>query len=323
MSFSSDIKNEICKTEPEKDCCLMAELNALTQSLGSLSLQGAGKIQVLYRTGGLLVGRYLLKLLRHRMRFRVQSRIDKSPKFGIGYVSVLKIHPDDSRGFLRRMNVLRANEQGEDVFRGPQRRIIRRICCRKAFIRGTFLGCGSALAPEKGYHVEFNVGDEKRAQFLVKVLAMCNIKAQCFSRRGQSVVYLKNSEMITRLYATMGVTRALLKMEDIKTYNSVRREVTRAVNCDKANIEKQVKASQKQVETINKIALLMGLSSLPEDLEHLARIRLANQGISLEQVGALMNPPLSKSSVQNRFKKLHAIADSLIDPIPTFLAKEI
>ena len=323
MSFSSDIKREIAKNLPEKDCCVIAELNALTQCLGSLSLQGRGQVQLKFKSDNPVVARRLLVLLRQYCRVQVSTDVKKLPRFGGRFVTTLTLSLEDSHRLLRRLNVLKQDAGGQDVFQGVPRRIVRRICCRRAFLCGMFLGAGSVTAPEKDYHAEFVVGDEARARFLMRVLELSGIPASLTMRRGQAVVYLKDSEMIARLLATMSAARAMLRLEDVRTVGAVKQQVTRALNCDQANLNKQVSAAQRQLEAISRISHLVGLRSLPQPLEELARLRLSNQEASLEELGQKLSPPVTKSGIQHRMRKLLQMADSVTDRAPTTYQEEV
>lgn len=322
MSFAGETKQEIAKLTLEKECCLIAELNALTQCLGALSLQGGGRMQLKYATESLVVARRLLVLLKQGLRCKVHTGVRREKRFGGRLVTTLTLSLEDSRQLLRRLSVLRQDENGEDVFQGVPRRIVRRICCRRSFLRGMFLGCGTVISPEKGYHAEFLVEDEQRARFLMRVLALCDVTAALSMRGQKAVVYVKSGEMVSRLLATLGATRAVLRLEEVRTLQSVKKQVTRALNCDHANLGKQLSASRRQLEAISHISKMTGLSALPDALQALARLRISHQDASLEQLGQMMQPPVSKSGVQHRMKRLMDIAAALTEPVPTHSEKE-
>lgn len=322
MSFSGETKQEIAKLSPEKECCMIAELNALTQCLGALSLLGGGRIQLKYAAESLVVARRLLVLLKSGLRYRVHTAVRREKRFGGRLVTTLALSAEESRHLLRRLSVLRQDENGEDVFQGVPRRIVRRICCRRSFLRGMFLGCGTVISPEKGYHAEFLVEDEQRARFLMRVLSLCDIEASMSMRRQKAVVYIKNGEAVSRLLATLGAARAVLKVEEVRTVRSVQKQVTRAINCDHANLGKQLSAAQRQLEAISHISRMTGLSALPDELQALARLRISHQDASLEQLGQLLKPTVSKSAVQHRMKRLMDIAAGLTVPVPTNTKQE-
>ena len=322
MSFSTEIKQELARTSPEKDCCVLAELSALSQCLGSLKLMGAGRVQLKMRTDSPSAAWRILWLLRHKLKMTVESGVTRETRFGGRFVTTITLSTADSHRLLRRMNVLRPGDTGVDEYQGVPQRVVRRICCRRAFIRGMFLGCGSATAPDKGYHAEFVTGEAARARFLLKVLEMEGLRAAETERKNRSVVYMKDGEMISRLLAAMGAPRALLQLEDVRTMGAVKQQVTRALNCDSFNIAKQVKSAAQQVAAITRISTLAGLSSLSKDLEELARLRLSNPSASLETLGSLLEKPLSKSGVQHRMRKLQGISDDLTHHMPTVYHKE-
>lgn len=317
MSFAAEIKREIARDMPEKECCAMAELGALTQCLGSISLQGAGQMQVIYRSFSTTAGKRLLTLLRYYGQLDAASSVVKDPRFGGRFVTTITLTPADSRRLLRRLDVLRRDETGEDVFQGVPKRVVRRICCRRAFLRGMFLGCGTLSAPDKGYHAEFLVGDNARARFVQRVLEMCDIPSAITQRKGEAAVYIKDSGMIARLLATLGASRAMLEVEEMRTRGAVKQQVNRALNCDHANLEKQVASSRRQVDMITRISHLAGLTSLPRDLEALARLRLLHPEATLEQLGVMLSPPISKSGVQHRMRRLSQVSANLRTHTPS------
>lgn len=322
MSFAGEIRQEIARIPIEKECCLIAELNALTQCLGMLSLHGGGKVQLKYETESIIVARRLLMLLKQGLQMQPRTGVRKDPRFGGRLITSIALSTEESRRLLRRLNVLKQSDTGEDVFQGVPRRVVRRICCQRSFIRGMFLGCGSVNAPEKGYHAEFPVEDEQRARFLKRVLAQCDMEASLCFRGQKAVVYMKNADAVSRLLATLGAHQAMLKMEDVRALRSVQKQVTRAVNCDHANLNKQLMAAKKQLEAITHISKMIGLNALPGELRELARLRISHQDASLEQLRQMLDPPISKSGIQHRMKRLSNIAAGLTVPIPTNTTQE-
>lgn len=133
---------------------------------------------------------------------------------------------------------------------------------------------------------------------------------------------MKDSEMISRLLVSMGAPRALLRLEDVRTLGVVKQQVTRALNCDQANISKQLSSARQQVAAVTRISTLAGLTSLKPELEELARLRLANASASMETLAGMLKKPLSKSGVQHRMRRLQAIADELTHQTPTVYVKE-
>lgn len=179
------------------------------------------------------------------------------------------------------------------------------------FAAGVFLACGSVNDPEKEYHLEFTSPEEKIAEELIALLADIGVTAGLTVRRGQYIVYIKGSESIEDTLTFINAQQCTLELMNVKIYKDVRNKANRITNCDNANINKVVKASMKQVEDIQLIAKTRGLDSLTEELREVAEIRLESTGLSLQDIGESLNPPISRSGVNHRFKKIAKIADSI------------
>ncbi len=179
------------------------------------------------------------------------------------------------------------------------------------FTAGIFLSCGSVNDPEKEYHLEFSVPCERLAGELVSLLGDIGVTARTTLRRGQTVVYIKGSESIEDTLTFIGAQQCTLELINVKIYKDVRNKANRIANCDSANIDKVVAAAMKQQEDIRLIASTIGLDSLSEELREVAELRLGSSGMSLNEIGASLSEPISRSGVNHRFKKLARIADEI------------
>jgi DNA-binding protein WhiA len=179
------------------------------------------------------------------------------------------------------------------------------------FTAGVFLASGSVNDPEKEYHLEFCSPEEKIAEELISLLGEIGVNAGITVRRGQYIVYIKGSESIEDTLTFINAQQCTLELMNVKIYKDVRNKANRITNCDNANINKVVKASMKQVEDIKLIAEKRGLESLTDELRQVAEIRLESIGLSLQDIGESLEPPISRSGVNHRFKKLAKIADEI------------
>jgi hypothetical protein len=186
-----------------------------------------------------------------------------------------------------------------------------RQCCRRAFLRGAWLGAGTVSNPEKGYHFEWKAEDEQLTRTLEKLMEKSELPFHSYDRKGTQVVYLKGAQDIADALALMGAGRSVLEMENIRIRKQLRAQATRAANCDEHNGERMLDAAQKQAEAIRKIALKEGLFTLPRKLEELARLRIENPDLSLKELGEMTDPPIGKSGVNHRMRQLMAIAEGL------------
>ncbi len=310
MSFSAAVKQELAALPLEKTCCMTAELNALTACSASLALLGGGRTQIQYETLSASVLKRIFLLLRQRYQLQGQPRVSRIDRFGGMRQYRLRLSPENSRALMHALNPDRAPDHMPSL----PRRVMRRICCRRAWIRGAFLACGSVQHPQKGIRAEFVLTDAPRAAFLHRLLEQAGVAALRTLRRGSEVVYVRQGDALANLLGMMGASRAMLELENIRAAGNLHQAVTRATNCDHANLQKQLTAAQRQVEAITRISLAKGLTSLPKDLEALARLRLRHPDASLEGLGALCVPPLGKSGVQHRMRRILNIAEALEAP---------
>ncbi len=313
MSFSASVKQELAALPLDKPCCMTAELSALTACCASLHLMGRGRVQLRYRTLSASVLKRIFSLLKARHGLSSLPRQYRLGRFGGQRQYELQLSTEDSRSLMRLINP-GAGPTDLSVFRGVPKRVARRICCRRAWIRGAFLGCGTVSDPEKGYRAEFSFDDASRASYLSRLLSLGGITALSAQRRGTHIIYLREGDALVTLMGMMGATRAVLQIENLRAAASIREAVNRATNCDHANVLRQLTAAQRQVAQITQLSLRQGLSSLPDDLEQLARIRLATPDATLEQLGELLSPPLSKSGVQHRMQRISRLAKALDGP---------
>jgi hypothetical protein len=179
------------------------------------------------------------------------------------------------------------------------------------FTAGVFLACGSVNDPAKEYHLEFSVPEEMLAEELCILLADIGVNAGKVVRRGQHIVYIKDSESIEDTLTFIGAQQCTLELMNVKIYKDVRNKANRIANCDAANIDKVVNAAMKQIEDIKLIERVSGLDSLSDELREVAELRLDNIDMSLQEIGENLTEPISRSGVNHRFKKLAKIADSL------------
>ncbi len=188
---------------------------------------------------------------------------------------------------------------------------IKRSCCMRAYIRGAFLSAGYINNPEKSYNLEFVCTQETQSKRLGEFLGSFGVTPHRTERNGNTILYIKEAEAIVDVLNIMGAHRALMYMETLRVEKDVRNSVNRKVNCETANIAKTVGAAEKQIADIRKIDGRIGLSSLPAPLYEMAMARLEHEESSLTELGSYLNPPVGKSGVNHRLRKLSRIAEEL------------
>lgn len=189
--------------------------------------------------------------------------------------------------------------------------IVEKNCCKRSFLRGAFLAAGSMSDPKKAYHFEIIAGKERNGELLCEVMRSFHIDAKMVVRKSHYIVYVKEGSMIADILNVMEAHISLMNFENVRILKEMRNTINRKVNCEAANISKTVKAATKQVEDILFIKEQVGLNTLAEGLKEVALLRMEYPEASLKELGELLCPPVGKSGVNHRLKKLCDIADGL------------
>ena len=295
MSFSSQVKSELANTENFSPCCLHAQV-------------------------------YGLVLFAHFSKYNFSITTENTDVFDL-YLSYLKdyceVNPVISDGGSKKLTAyLKTDEEKSKAFekfghtlKEPSLRINRANisdeCCASAFLRGVFLSCGTVTDPERAYHLEFVVPYKKLSMDLMKFLDELNLNPKYIVRKGNHIIYFKDSESIEDILAIIGAQDASLYLMGIKIEKDVKNKVNRKLNFEISNINKTVNAATIQTEAIEFIEEKKGISFLPENLQQIARLRLENQEASLRDLGLLMDEPLTRSGVNHRLAKIVEIAEKL------------
>ena len=182
---------------------------------------------------------------------------------------------------------------------------------RKNIVKGAFLGAGSVNNPEKNYHLEITFIDEKYSDFILQICKEYGINFKKININDKFQLYLKEGEEISRFLALIGANRAVLKFEDVRIIKEMKNNVNRLVNCETANLNKTVDAAIRQIEDINIIKQMKKFDELPKELKDVAILRLENPELSLKDLSELMDPPIGKSGINRRLKKIHEFAEEL------------
>lgn len=311
MSFSKDVKNELARVPMEDMDILHAELAAYIRTCGVVKLTESLKIGLSFQTENASVARRILSAYKRVYGREVEVSatqnmlLKKNKQYKIsladeGSVKSLLMDSD----FLRPENVFQMEYSVDPS-------LLRTSEAVRAYIRASFLGAGSVTAPNKRYHLEFITHDETHGKDLIKWLERSHIQAKGVFRKDDYIVYLKEAEKISDLLAFMGAGQSVLQFESARVVKDVRNNVNRLVNCETANLSKTVNASTRQMRDLETIENHMGLKRLPDDLRRVAEARIKDPEATLAEIGESMDPEMSKSGVNHRFKKLHELAEKL------------
>lgn len=305
MSYSSETKEELCRLEPDSICCLLAELSGIVSAAGSVIYRGGGDKRLSIETENSSVARRVFRLLRDVFDVQPELVTVRRARLGGRSAHRIEIGGDEASFVLEGCGIQMM------LRRGVPREVTVRKCCRMAFLRGVFLASGSVTDPEKEYHLEFVLGDEAFAAALQKLIARFDLDAHMATRRQMSLVYLKGQNEITDMLSIFGAQSARFAMEDAFIRKELRNNANRAVNCDSANMERAIAAAARQAEAIERLIRTVGESSLPPALLETAKLRLQYPEVSLEELGKLLDPPVGKSGVNHRLRRLERMAAEL------------
>ena len=317
MSFSSKVKDELSRQLSPARHCQIAEIAAIISLCGKIIISEEDHYAIKIHTENVAVARKYFTLLKKTFNIRtdVSIRSGINPGRSRTYIVAVREH-EEALKVLQAVKLI--NSQGEI---GENLSLIRNVvlqnaCCRRAFIRGAFLAAGSISAPEKFYHFEIVCPTEPKAEQLKNIIATFDIEAKIVPRKRYYVVYIKEGSQIVDILNVMEAPVSLMELENIRIVKEMRGSVNRQVNCETANINKTVSAAVKQIEDIRFIQSVAGLSGLPESLQEMARIRLERPEATLKELGEALEPPVGKSGVNHRLRKLSLVAEELRQQYP-------
>ena len=310
MSFCADCKQELCALAPEKPCCPASELCGLYMTMGSLNLLGRGKVSVQFANENLAVCRRAYTLLSKHMGLSPQLHYVSSNRFGGTRKCVLTLGPMDSPDFLQAMGMMEKDDEGQWALRStaPKPRLTR-MCCSRAFLRGAMLGGGTMSSPETGYHLELPYSGDEMRLLLAKCLQRLDLPIKYGTRGDRQFCYMKQADQIVTFLTAIGAHQSVLQIEELRLRKQLLGKVNRAMNCDAFNMGKQMRASADQVRAIELLRDKGLLNGLPEALREAAELRLEMPDATLEQLGQSMRPPVGKSGVNHRMRRLMQYAE--------------
>ncbi|MZP29384.1 DNA-binding protein WhiA [Heliobacterium undosum] len=307
MSFSVETKEELARIQPRRRCCQLAELAALFRMDGSLQISGEQGVSLTVSTESASSARKIFRLIKAVFGLQTQILVRRKRRLKKSNVYVISLPARvGGRDVLQELGI--TDSQGIFSFEPPSE-LLKRQCCRRAYLRGAFLGGGSVNSPEGTYHLEIITNDETHARTLSELLHRFGLTAKVSQRKGWFIVYLKESEQIVEMLSIIGAHSALLNFENVRIVKGMRNQVNRLVNCETANLNKTVDAALRQTEMIQLVQSRVGLGNLPPQLREIAELRLQFPDASLKELGQMLNPPVGKSGVNHRLRRLESLAE--------------
>lgn len=307
MSFNTDVKDELARVAPTCSHCERALLAALIRIEGTLFISGQGRYRLEVATDAPPVARLAWRLLHETYGLRTElttrrSVLHKTPNYLIDVAS-----QDGLAEALHDMGVL--GESGLELGVAPS--LVAKQCCAASYLRGAFLGSGFVSDPRGDFHFEISVESREMADDLVRLMQDKDIRARVVQRRSSYIVYIKSGESITQFLAFAGAHQSALLMENARVVKSVRNDVNRQTNAEVANQKKAANASVDQIYAMRAVLEEYGADHLPPALRDVIRLRVAYPDATLKELGEHADPPLSKSAVYHRIRRIEEMARDL------------
>ena len=331
MSFSTKVKEEIRRHENHARHCMIAELLALALATGEIEFED-GLVRLVMRPENGTISDKICRLIdvifdsdiqyeKHSKYIAIEygemtEKVLKTLKLS-DYVDLMGddwLDEDELSENLIDNDILYVSSHGISLqnCRFPKQ-VIQKDCCKKAFIRGFFLAAGSVNDPNKAYHFEIVADTKEMAEVLKEVITGFSLDAKVVKRKKYYVVYLKEGSMIVDMLNIMEAYVSLMDMENVRILKDMRNDINRRVNCETANIRKTVGAAMRVISDIEYIEKTKGLKSLSPSLRQIAELRIAEPDADLALLGTMLNPPISKSGVNHRLRKISKIAEEIRD----------
>ncbi|HIZ78298.1 MAG TPA: DNA-binding protein WhiA [Candidatus Lachnoclostridium stercorigallinarum] len=324
MSFSSRVKDELSRQVSPARHCQIAEIAAILSLCGRIQISADDRYCIRIHTENVAVARKYFTLLKKTFNIVTDVTIRRNVHLRKNRVYTVTVgrHEDACR-VLQAAKLIGADGEIRENLSVIRNVVTQQACCRRAFIRGAFLAAGSVSDPEKFYHFEIVCATEAKAEQLREIMSTFDLDAKIVKRKKYYVVYIKEGSQIVDVLNVMEAPVSLMELENIRILKEMRNSVNRQVNCETANINKTVAASVKQIRDIEYIRDTIGFESLPENLEQMAQARLLKPDATLKELGEALEPPVGKSGVNHRLRRLSEIAESLREQAPeTDVSKE-
>jgi DNA-binding protein WhiA len=297
MSFSSDTKAELCRAPLHRKCCAVAEAYGV---LLYCNLFTASEIRIV--TSSSEFAERLPKLFRKAFG----CSFDPVPNFEVKGKTCFSISSSDT---IDQIFAAYGYQKDSILAHHINLGVLEELCCKNSFLRGAFLAGGSITDPEKSYHLELVTAHYNVSRETFSFLLELGMSPKDASRSGNYITYFKQSSAIEVFLTMLGAPVSAMEIMSAKVEKDMRNTINRRVNCDSANADKIVSAAQEQLDAIRRIEKTAGLDDLPDKLREVALARIANPEASLADLAALTQPPVSKSCVSHRMKKLMELAE--------------
>lgn len=296
MSFSGNVKSELCRPEVEKNCCALAEAMGILLFANTFA---SDCIRIVTENRDL--GIRLPRLFRKGLGVNFDAIPEKNSTGKLIYQIT------DPEKIQKVFSVCGFSAQSS-VSLHVNRALLEKECCQRAFLRGAFLAGGSVTDPEKRYHLELSTTHLSVSRETGTLLMEMDLAAKETERKGSAILYFKQSDSIEDFLTTIGAPISAMAIMSAKIEKDWRNDANRKTNCDSANVDKAVAAAQEQLSAIRLLRECGKLDELPEKLRETAFLRSTHPETTLSELAELHEPPISKSAVNHRVRKLLQLA---------------
>ncbi len=307
MAFSTDLKNELSRREIVEKNSAISELSAFIRTNGTIVFSNFS-FTIRFETTNNSIIRRIFKLFKFLYSYDGKIIVSKISNLRKNNVYKIVIEDEEiSKKFLEDTyfsdldSLFLKDELYEDITKSKD--------FIKNFLCGVFLGAGSIANPDKSYHLEFTLNSDDLSKLVIRYLKVFGIKAKSLEKKGQYIVYVKDSAMISDFLSLIGTVNSLFKFEETKMIKEIKNNTNRLTNCETANLDKTLNTSFTQIDAINTVYKKYGKENLDKNLLDLCELRLKNPTFSLKELAEVLN--ISKSGVNHRFKKIIDMANKI------------
>ena len=299
MSFSSETKAELCQLRPDRKCCALAECYGVLLYCNTFS-----PTEVKIITASQDFAQRLPKLFRKAFNFTFDVLPSEE---GTGKKTFIIRDKEKIQTIFESYGADASSTLSHHINFG----VLEEDCCRTAFVRGAFFAGGSVTDPEKRYHLELATPHHSVSRELFSILLDMGFSPKETQRAGNLLLYFKQADAIADFFTTIGASTAAMNIMTAKVEKEMRNAITRQINCDSANTDKTVAASRAQLDAIKSYIRVFGLEALPDTLRDAALLRITNPEASLAELAQLSYPPVTKSCLSHRLKKIMSLVEGM------------
>lgn len=295
MSFSTEVKEELVKVQPHENHCRLAELSALFSYYARIETDTEMTVTLPDDNKYAFRKCFTLLTKTYNIDTAIFGESIDNPEFPV----LLNKENSDIESILDSLSL-----------KDP-RKLLKKDCCKRAYLRGAFIASGFVGDPIGSYHFEVVSDDADHGRFISLLMSEFEVNSKLTVRKKHYVSYLKSVEDIADILNALGASRAMMEFINARIIKDVRNKINRRNNCDTANISKTVDASARQIEDIMLIRDRIGLDALPDNLRDIAKVRLDHPDSPLAELGSFLEPPVGKSGVNHRLRKISEYAAGL------------